>query len=96
MTSSIIAARRMYQNIGFRAGLHICVLILSFALMLVSTGCSSKAPTVSFKVKSKKIVNDGQPVYLLVRTISGSEFVTDDYDAIATLFHAYPTDESIV
>jgi hypothetical protein len=47
-------------------------------------------------VKSEKIVNDGQPVYLLVRTISGSEFVTDDYDTIAALFHAYPTDESIV
>ncbi len=84
------------QKSGIRSGLYLCVLILSIILMLVSTGCSSKAPTVSFKVKSKKIVNEGQPVYLLVRTISGSEFVTDDYDTIAALFHAYPTDESIV
>ncbi|MCG8635725.1 MAG: hypothetical protein MI863_17950 [Desulfobacterales bacterium] len=78
---------------GIRLGL--CVLIICAGLSLM-TGCSSKAPTINFKVKSNKIVNDGQPVYLLVRTISGSEFVTDDYDAIAALFHAYPTDESIV
>lgn len=70
--------------------------ILVALLVLLGAGCGAKAPTVQFKVKSDKVVNDGQPVYLLVRTIDGSEFVTDDYDAIAALFHAYPTDGSIV
>ena len=73
------------------------VLSLLVALLLfLGTGCSSKTPTVQFKVKSQKITNEGQPVYLLVRTIDGSEFVTDDYDTIAALFHTIPTDESIV
>ena len=70
--------------------------ILMAVLLLLSTGCSSKSPTVKFRVKSEKHTNEGQPVYLLVRTIDGSEFVTDDYDTIATLFHTIPTDASIV
>ena len=70
--------------------------ILMALLLLMGTGCSSKSPTVQFKVKSEKLTNEGQPVYLLARTIDGSEFVTDDYDTIATLFHTIPTDTSIV
>lgn len=65
-------------------------------LMSVSLGCSKKVPMIKFKVKSKKSANQGQPVYLMIRSINGPEFVTDDYDTIARLFNATPMDESII
>ncbi|MEH0021071.1 MAG: hypothetical protein V6Z89_15565 [Desulfobacter sp.] len=94
MSFSLPTAVCVHQKRRTRFLFTCCLFVALF--MLFNTGCSSKAPTIKFKVKSDKVVNDGQPVYLLIRTISGSEFVTDDYDTIAALFHAYPTDESIV
>ncbi|WP_035240853.1 hypothetical protein [Desulfobacter vibrioformis] len=70
--------------------------LVMIMLLMAAFGCSSKVPTIKFKVTSEKITNEGQPVYLLIRTLKGSEFVTDDYDTIAALVHASPTDDSIV
>ena len=81
---------------GAICGSLLGLLFLVAAAVLLSGGCSAKTPEVKFKIKSDKITNEGQPVYILIRTISGSEFVTDDYDSIAALFHSQPTDESIL
>ena len=77
-------------------GTFLGLMFILACMVMVTSGCSSKTPEVSFKIKSQRMANEGQPVYILVRTINGSEFVTDDYDSIAALFHAYPTDESIL
>ena len=69
---------------------------LSFAFMLTSFGCGTKIPVIKFKVKSNLSVNDGQPVYLLIRSINGPEFVTDDYQAIVDLFNASPFNNTVI
>jgi hypothetical protein len=76
------------------------VKILVFFLMLcfvaISSGCGTKTPVIKFKVKSNSSVNEGQPVYLLIRTINGPEFVTDDYQTIVDLFNASPFNDTVI
>jgi hypothetical protein len=74
----------------------IWVFFLLFCFMFISFGCGTKVPVIKFKVKSNLSVNDGQPVYLLIRTINGPEFVTDDYQAIADLFNASPFNNTVI
>ncbi len=74
----------------------IWVFFLSFGLMFISSGCATNGPVIKFKVTSNLSVNEGQPVYLLIRTINGPEFVTDDYQAIANLFNASPFNNTVI
>jgi len=72
----------------------VCVLLLGF--VTISSGCGKKVPVIKFKIKSDVSVNNGQPVYLIIRTINGPEFVTDDYQAIADLFNASPFNNTVI
>jgi hypothetical protein len=80
------------MKIKIRIKTGICCLLFC----LVFWGCGTKIPVIKFKVSSDVSVNDGQPVYLLIRTINGPEFVTDDYETIADLFNATPFNNTVI
>ena len=76
--------------------LKILVFLLLAGFVTISSGCGTKIPVIKFKVKSEASVNQGQPVFLLIRTINGPEFVTDDYQAIADMFNASPFNATVI
>lgn len=78
--------------------IKIKIILVVFFLVcgLGLTGCGKKVPVIKFKVKSNDSVNGGQPVYLLIRTINGPEFVTDDYQTIVDFFNESPMNNTVI
>ena len=76
--------------------IKIIVLVFFLVCSLGLIGCFNKVPVIKFKIKSDNSANNGQPVYLLIRTINGPEFVTDDYQTIVNLFNKSPLNNSVI
>ncbi len=82
------------KNLALTSKIVLLVLLLVCTVGLM--GCGKKVPVIHFKVKSNNSVNGGQPVYLLIRTINGPEFVTDDYQTIVDFFNESPLNNTVI
>lgn len=72
------------------------VLVFIALALLLCTGCGAKKPTMKFSVKADETSNYGQPVYLVVRTVNSSDFVSQDYQSVADLIMQNPPDETVL
>jgi hypothetical protein len=41
-------------------------------------------------------MNDGKPLYIVVRSVAGNSFLSEDYDAVAQKVFSFPRDETIL
>lgn len=71
------------------------VVLLAFAFLL-GTGCGAKKPVMKFSVKADETSNNGQPVYMVVRTVNSSDFVSEDYQSVADLIMKNPPDQTVL
>jgi hypothetical protein len=78
----------------FRKKISFCIILMIFTLFFFS--CGGKKPVLTFTVNADETSNKGQPVYLVVRTVNSSDFVTQDYQSIAGMVMLNPPDETII
>ncbi|MEY4579205.1 MAG: hypothetical protein RL701_3908 [Pseudomonadota bacterium] len=64
-----------------------------FWLLLSAVGCQS---SLRVSVQSAANMNDGKPLYLVVRAVSSSSFLSEGYDVVAQKVFSFPRDESIL
>ncbi|MBU1341196.1 MAG: hypothetical protein KKE44_14820 [Proteobacteria bacterium] len=74
----------------------ICLCIVLLLFMFSFFGCGAKKPILKFVVKADESTNNGQPVYLVVRTVNSSNFVTEDYQSVAGIVMLNPPDETVI
>jgi hypothetical protein len=67
--------------------------VLAAFAALATTGCQS---SLHLSVQSPADMNDGKPLYLVVRAVSGTSFLSEAYDAVAQKVFSFPRDESIL
>ena len=67
--------------------------IFALFLALSTSACQS---SLRVGVQSTVHMNDCKPLCLVVRSVSGNSFLTEDYDAVAQKVFSYPRDESIL
>jgi hypothetical protein len=76
--------------------------LVVFAMILMAGmlyGCSKgavKKELITFKIKPDRTINDERPVYLLIRKVNKTEFLTESYNTIADTAFANPPDESVL
>ncbi len=70
-------------------------MVLTF-MLLIGIGCGAKQPVLKFQVKSDETVNNGQPVYIVIRTVTPSDFVSQDYQSVASMVMQNPPDKTVV
>ncbi len=70
------------------------IILLVFTLSFFS--CSGKKPVLTLTINADETANQGQPVYLVVRTVNSSDFVTQDYQSVAGMIMLNPPDETII
>lgn len=68
-------------------------LLLAVFAVLALSACQS---SLRVGVQSTVNMNDGKPLYLVVRSVSGNSFLSEDYDAVAQKVFSFPRDESIL
>jgi hypothetical protein len=71
------------------------------ALILMSlTGCASKKPVpppqMTLNVQSDPAANQGQVFYLLTRSVTDRQFLSDTYQSVASLVFADPPDPAVL
>lgn len=69
--------------------------IIIAGVVLALTGCGS-TKSVKFKFISELEANNGHPLHILLRSVESSQFLTEDYNAVADLVHATPTDPGVI
>ena len=74
----------------------IWLMMLLLLIPLLTTGCGTKKPVLEFTIEAEETANNGQPVYLVVRTVNSNDFATQDYQSIASLVMQNPPDKSIL
>ena len=77
-------------------GICLCMGMVFLALMLCSGCGGKKIPMLELVVTADKTSNNGQPVYLVVRTVNSSDFVSQDYQSIAGLVMLNPPDKTVL
>ena len=77
-------------------GKNIAVCIVLLVFMLSFFGCGGKKPLLTLTVKADETANKGQPVYLVVRTVNSSDFITQDYQSVAGMVMVNPPDETVI
>ncbi|MCP3940802.1 MAG: hypothetical protein GY710_04880 [Desulfobacteraceae bacterium] len=80
--------------IPFQKKMGICIILLVFMISFFS--CGGKTSVLTLTVQANETANKGQPVYLLVRTVNSSDFVTQDYQSVAGMVMLSPPDKSIL
>ena len=76
--------------------IEIVLVVFLIVCGLGLSGCGKKVPVIKFKVKADESANGGQPVYLLIRTINGPEFIADDYQTIVGFFSESPLNDTVI
>ncbi len=67
------------------------------ACVVCISGCGGKKiPMMELVVTADKTANNGQPVYLLVRTVNSSDFVSEDYQSVAGMVMRNPPDKTVL
>jgi len=62
-------------------------------LVLVCSGC---ATSLKFTIRSSADINNGAPVYFVVRKVDGQTFLAESYAAVAEKVFQQPVDSSIL
>lgn len=76
--------------------------LLLFAMVLMAGmfyGCGKgtvKKEMITFQIMPDRTINDEQPVYILIRKVNKTEFLTENYNGIADTVFANPPDESVL
>ena len=77
-------------------------ILSTLALMMIGgslSGCGGKPllqSRVTFSITPDPGINNGQPLYVLIRKVNKKNFLIQDYDEIADLVYADPPDESLL
>ncbi len=75
-------------------GFCICIIIL---ICMFCSGCGGKKiPMVELSVTADKTSNNGQPVYLVVRTVNSTDFVSEDYQSVAGMIMRNPPAKTVL
>ncbi len=79
------------SNVGV---IGICMMVL---VLLLCSGCGGKkVPMMELVVTADKNANNGQPVYLVVRAVNSSDFVSEDYQSVAGMVMLNPPDKTVL
>ena len=66
-------------------------------ILMLCSGCGgAKIPMMDLVVTADKTSNNGQPVYLVVRTVNSSDFVSEDYQSVAGMVMRNPPDKTVL
>ncbi|WP_300671453.1 type VI secretion lipoprotein TssJ [Desulfoluna sp.] len=70
-------------------------ILLMLVILMAFCGCSNKKK-ITFHITSEPDINDGRPLYLVVREVNRKDFLIEYYDDIADMIYSDPDDESLL
>ena len=73
------------------AKIFILLLIIGFF-----TGCGGMGHNVSLKFKPDLNANNGKPFYIVIRKVTKTSFLIDEYNEIAGMVYSDPQDKSLL
>lgn len=84
------------QNRYLQHGMRVIMTLM--ALLLIG-GCSPKhitPPRIELTIKSNAETNNGQPFYIVIRSVNAKEFLTNSYQKIVRMIFADSPDPSFL
>lgn len=89
------------KTLSIVKAMGVLVFFLAAILLLGSAvGCGWRKPPkpemITFHFKPDDTTNDGQPVYVVIRTVNKKQFLIEDYDEIANAVYADPPDKNLL
>jgi hypothetical protein len=70
-----------------------CFYLLAALTAVLVTACTS---SLRVGIQSTLNTNEGKPLYVMVRSVGGNTFLSEDYDTVAQKLFSFPRDETVL